>query len=74
MRRTVLSLALLVAIAAALTGCMRDQQTVDVGELAQAAYNAAASLPPSPQRTAIMATQVQIAETVGHPIDPAQGK
>lgn len=55
----------------ALAGCMSDQQRADVQTSAQVSYNAAESLPPSPQTVAIEANQVAIGNAVGLPITQA---
>jgi hypothetical protein len=51
-----------------LCACTSARQEQDVGGLSQATYNAAASLPQSPQTQAIMANSVAIAGLVGQPI------
>lgn len=53
--------------ALALSGCVSDQTRQDIANSAEASYNAAASLPSSPQRDAIEANQAAIAKAVGHP-------
>ena len=49
-------------------GCVSDQQRADIGNNCQAIYNAAASLPPSPQVTAIEANAVAVGVAVEHPV------
>lgn len=50
----------------ALGGCVSDQARQDIANSAQASYNAAASLPASPQAAAIEANQIAIGHAVGH--------
>lgn len=49
-----------------LAGCVSDQARQDIGNSAQASYNAAMSLPKSPQTAAIEANQIAIGHAVGH--------
>ena len=65
--RTVFLAILLVAVLL-LAGCVSDTRLQDASALQQRSYNAAASLPPSPQTTAIMANAVTTGELVGYPI------
>ena len=55
----------------ALCSCTSDQQRADIQASAQTSYNAAVSLPPSPQTLAIEANQVAIGNAVGMPITTA---
>jgi len=54
-----------------LGGCVSDQQRVDIGKNAQVIYNAATSLPPSPQVTAIQLNAAAIGNAVGWPVNTA---
>lgn len=61
-------LALLCFLAFALCGCVSDQQRQDIANVQQGMHGAAESLPPSPQRTVILAGTESTAAAVGHPI------
>lgn len=53
-----------------LAGCLSDQTRENVGNSAQVIYNAAASLPASPQVTAIQANATAIGVAVGKEVTP----
>lgn len=57
---------IMLAVLLTVSGCVSDQARADIGNSAQASYNAAASLPPSPQAAAIKVNQVAIGHAVGH--------
>lgn len=63
-----IALSLIVIVALALSGCVSDQAREDIAHSAQAIDGAAASLPASPQQTAIRANAAAIATAVGHPL------
>lgn len=54
----------------ALAGCVSDQTRQDIDNSARAIDGAAASLPPSPQQTAIRENAAAISAAVGHPFAP----
>ena len=68
MRTTAVFAILCLAAVLLLCGCISDQTRADIGTVEQSTYNAAASLPPSPQVTAIEANAVTVAQAVGYPI------
>lgn len=51
-----------------LTGCVSTRSQQDIGAIEQGSYNAAESLPQSPQTVAIEANAVTVGEIVGQPI------
>ena len=59
---------LLIPLLAMAGGCVSDATRQDVSDLAQASYNAAASLPLTPQAQAIKDAQQAIGDAMGHPI------
>jgi hypothetical protein len=59
---------LLFIIPLLLCGCVSSRSQQDIGQIEQATYNAAASLPPSPQTAAIEANAVTVSQIVGAPI------
>lgn len=61
----------LLCAGAILAGCLGPQGRTDASASQEAIYNAAASLPPSPQRTAIMANAAATADALGHPLPEA---
>lgn len=66
-------IALLPILLLALAGCVSDQQRADIANVQQAMHGAAESLPPSPQRSVILAGTESTAAAVGHPIPTTPG-
>jgi adenine deaminase len=62
MKQTLLLLAL------PLAGCVSDQTRQDTANSAAVIYNAAASLPATPQQVAIEANAAAIANAMSHPL------
>jgi hypothetical protein len=68
MRRAALVLACLPLLLAA--GCVSDRAQKDIADSAAVIYNAAESLPPSPQRAAIQANAKAIGHALGNEVAP----
>lgn len=62
----------LLLVALAFTGCTGRQAESDIARSAQVIFNAAASLPDSPQRRAIQANAFAIGHAVGHDLELGQ--
>lgn len=61
----------LIFLPLAFAGCTGRQAEADIARSAQVIYNAAASLPESPQRRAIQANAFAIGHAVGHDLELA---
>ena len=59
----------LILLPLAFAGCASDRACSDIAASAAVIYNAATSLPDSPQTKAIRANAQAIATAVGHPLE-----